>query len=90
MDHNTCESRSAINILKTARGQIDGIIKMIDEDRDCIDVSKQVLAVSALLKKANSVILRQHMNTCVSRAISEGSGPDKIDEIMKVIESYII
>jgi DNA-binding FrmR family transcriptional regulator len=89
MDHCTCESRNALAALKTARGQIDGIVKMIEEDRYCIDVSKQILAVSALLRKANSTVLRQHMNTCVADALSEGNGTDKLDEIMRVIDSYI-
>ena len=89
MDHCTCESRNALAALKTARGQLDGIVKMIEEDRYCIDVSKQILAVSALLRKANSTVLRQHMNTCVADALSEGSGTEKLDEIMRVIDSYI-
>ncbi len=89
MDHCTCESRNALAALKTARGQIDGIVKMIEEDRYCIDVSKQILAVSALLRKANSTVLRQHMNTCVADALSEGNGTEKLDEIMRVIDSYI-
>ena len=43
MDHCSCESKKAIDTLKTARGQIDVIIRMIEEDRYCIDVSKQIL-----------------------------------------------
>ena len=89
MDHCTCESRNALSSLKTARGQIDGIIKMIEEDRYCIDVSKQILAVVALLRKANSTVLRQHMNTCVADAVAGGTGAEKLDEIMRVIDSYI-
>ena len=40
-------------LLKTARGQLDGILKMVEEDRYCIDISNQILASNALLKKAN-------------------------------------
>ena len=56
MNHCSCESQKALNLMKTARGQIDAVIRMIEEDRYCVDVSKQVLATSALLKKANLVI----------------------------------
>ena len=45
-------------LLKTARGQIDGILKMIEEDRYCIDISNQVLAAEAMLKKANREIIK--------------------------------
>ena len=71
MDHGSHDSQKAVDLLKTARGQIDGIMRMVEEDRYCIDVSKQVHATVALLKKANIVILKQHMNTCVKDAITD-------------------
>jgi DNA-binding FrmR family transcriptional regulator len=89
MDHCSCESKKALDTLKTARGQIDGIIRMIEEDRYCIDVSKQILSAVALLKKANITILRQHMNTCVTDAVANGAGQEKIDEIVLMLDKYI-
>ena len=47
-DHEAIKRR-----LKTARGQIDGLIKMVEEDRYCLDISNQLLATQALLKRAN-------------------------------------
>jgi DNA-binding FrmR family transcriptional regulator len=89
MNHCSCESQKALNVLKTARGQIDAVIRMIEEDRYCVDVSKQVLATSALLKKANLVILRQHMDTCVREAVLEKKPEEKFDEIMEILSSYV-
>jgi DNA-binding FrmR family transcriptional regulator len=89
MDHCSRESKKALDTLKTARGQIDGIIRMIEEDRYCIDVSKQILSATALLKKANITILRQHMNTCVTDAVEHGSGQEKIDEIVLILDKYM-
>lgn len=89
MNHCTCESRKALTTLATARGQIEGIIRMIEEDRYCIDVSKQILAVIALLKKANGTVLRQHMNTCVRDALASDDGETKVEEMMKIIDSYL-
>ncbi|AWW26326.1 MAG: CsoR family transcriptional regulator, copper-sensing transcriptional repressor [Acetobacterium sp.] len=77
-----------LNLLKTARGQIDGIIKMLENDRYCIDISKQILAVQALLKKTNLEILKKHMNSCVADAFEKGDGEAKIDEIMLVLDKY--
>ena len=51
------EKQQALQALKTARGQIDGIIKMIEDGRYCIDISNQILASSAMLKRANLLIL---------------------------------
>ena len=90
MDHASADSRKALDLLRTARGQIDGILKMVEEDRYCIDVSTQILAAGALLKKANLVILRQHMDTCVKDAIrSDSDGREKIDEILLILEKYL-
>ena len=48
------EKRSqALKSIKTAKGQLDGIVKMIDEGRYCIDISNQLMACIALLQKAN-------------------------------------
>ena len=89
MDQGSHENHTSLALLKTARGQIDGVLRMVEEDRYCIDVSKQVLATIALLKKANIVILKQHMNTCVKDAIRTNKGAEKIDEITLILEKYL-
>jgi DNA-binding FrmR family transcriptional regulator len=89
MNHCSEESVKALAHLKTARGQIDGIARMIEEDRYCIDVSNQISAAIALLKKANLTILKQHMNTCVVEAAKSKNGKEKIDEISMILEKYI-
>ena len=63
------EQQKALQLLKVCRGQIDGVIKMIENDRYCIDISNQIIASQALLKKANQNILKQHMHCCVKDAI---------------------
>ena len=55
-------------LLKTARGQIDGILKMVEEDRYCMDISHQLMATEAILNKANKEILTAHLKSCVSNA----------------------
>lgn len=82
-------SVTTMNLLKTARGQMDGIIRMIEEDRYCVDVSKQILAVSALLKKANIKIIEQHIKHCVKEAFEKGEGDHKVDEIIHLLDKYL-
>jgi DNA-binding FrmR family transcriptional regulator len=86
MDANT--RRQVLNLLKTSRGQIDGIIKMVEDDRYCVDISKQILAVQALLKKANLKIIDQHIKHCVRQAFTEGHGEERVNEIMELIDKY--
>ncbi len=63
--------------IKTARGQVDSVITMIEDDRYCIDIANQILAVNGLLKRANLEILKQHINHCVKEAFEENSGEEK-------------
>lgn len=73
-------------LLKTAKGQLEGILKMIDEDRYCIDISNQILATDAILRRANREILKAHMENCVKNAIADGGGDKKIQEVISVLE----
>ena len=83
--------KKSISKLKTARGQIDGIINMLEADRYCVDVSTQILSAIGLLRKANIDVLNSHIRTCVAEAIleSEDKGDEKIEEIIMIIDKYI-
>ena len=72
-------------LLKTARGQLDGILKMVEEDRYCIDISHQLLATSAVLQRANREILRAHMKSCVREAVNTGD-ESKLDELVELLD----
>lgn len=74
--------------ISIAKGQLEGIIRMIDEDRYCLEVSDQIQAARAELKKANNLILKNHIDNCVKNAIKEGDD-SKVDEIIKVLEKQI-
>jgi len=83
--------KKATSKLRTARGQIEGIIKMVEDDRYCVDISTQILSVIGLLRKANIDILNGHLRSCVATAILEGKeqGDQKIEEIINIIDKYI-
>ena len=86
MKHNHSES---LNLLKTAKGQIDAIIRMTEDDRYCVDISTQIMAVSALLKKANLVILKNHIESCVKDSFEDGSHEEKLNEVIDVLSKYL-
>ncbi|HEY4264335.1 MAG TPA: metal-sensitive transcriptional regulator [Micropepsaceae bacterium] len=69
--------------LSRIEGQVRGILRMIQEDRYCIDVMNQISAVQAALKRVEEEILRDHVAHCVEHAIASG---DKIDQRRKVTE----
>lgn len=80
------EKKKALQALKTSRGQIDGIIKMLEEERYCIDVSNQIVAAQSLLKKANMLILKQHLKHCVRAAVNAENEDEKLNEIIELLE----
>ena len=83
------ERSKALQALKTSKGQIEGIIKMIEDERYCMDISNQIIAAQSLLKKANMLILKQHMNHCVKDAFKNNNGDEKLQEIMTILEKLI-
>lgn len=80
------DKKQVSSLLKTARGQMDGILKMIEEDRYCIDIVNQILATQAVLKRANQQILRAHLEHCVKMAVESGDADEKIEEVVALID----
>jgi len=81
------ERKKAMQMLKTARGQLDGIVRMLEEGRYCVDISNQILAVQALLKKADLEILDQHIHHCVKDAIlNNDQAEEKIEEVLQLFK----
>ena len=79
------DQKTVLRQLKTARGQIDGIIKMVEEDRYCMDISQQVTAADALLRRVNKEILSAHLKHCVENAKDDKERSDKIDELVNAL-----
>lgn len=72
-----------------ANRQLQAVIKMLEDNRYCVDVSHQILATISLLKKANENLLKEHMINCVSDAFDEGNGEEKIDEVVSLLSKMI-
>lgn len=73
-------------LLKTARGQIEGILNMIEEDRYCIDISNQIIATEAILHKANREVLHGHIDMCLKEAVDTGNVDEKLEEIRSIVD----
>ena len=79
------EREKVLRLMKTARGQMDGIIRMMEEDRYCIDISTQLLATEAILNKVNTEILAAHLKSCVADAKTDEERNEKIDEMTALL-----
>lgn len=74
--------------MKKAKTSLEKVIKMIEEDRYCIDVIQQNLAVIGLLRAANTALLEGHVNCCVKDAAKKGGRAldDKMAELVRVLK----
>ncbi len=79
MKHEEAEKR-----LKNVAGHLNGIVRMLDEDAYCIDVIHQIQAVQAALNKISSMILEEHLNSCVITAI-RGEDAGERERVLKEI-----
>ena len=83
------DHKSVTRMLKTARGQIDGILRMVEEDRYCVDISTQLMATQALIARINADVLKAHIEGCVTSAIESGDEDlkaAKLAEIERVVD----
>lgn len=77
-------------LLKTARGQLDGILKMVEDNRYCMDISNQIMATQAILHRVNREILHAHLQHCVRQSLETGEdSQQKIDELMALFDKAV-
>ncbi len=77
---------NALNRLKTVRGHLNAVIDMVDEDRYCPEIMKQVSALQSSLERVNRILLQNHLETCVTHAIAEGRSAEIVDELMETMK----
>ncbi len=73
--------------IKKAKGLMDTIQKMVDEDRYCMDIAQQCNAALGLLRSANALILESHLNSCAAHKLGSKDSTEKekfVSELMQV------
>lgn len=79
-------NRKILHRLKITRGHLDKVIKMVEEGDYCIDVVHQSLAVQASLKEIDKIILKNHMESCVSHSVNHDDSKEFINEVIRVLD----
>ena len=77
--------RNVLNRLKTARGHLDAVVRMVQDDAYCPEVMKQLAAVQGSLERASRLVLRNHLETCVAAAMQAGRTDEIVDELMEAL-----
>lgn len=86
---NEKSKKEAIARLKKIQGQMRGIEKMVEEDRYCVDILDQVSAVRSALDGAALLLVRNHIDCCVTNSIKAGKGGKVVDELMTSLNRFI-
>ncbi len=77
--------------LRRIEGQVRGILRMVEEERYCVDILTQLRAVRAALKRVEDSVLREHVEHCVAEAIRSGDPAEqrgKVDELLEVLGRF--
>ncbi|SDD71115.1 metal-sensitive transcriptional regulator [Sporomusa acidovorans] len=85
---NETEQADIKKRLKRIGGQINGIEKMVDERRYCVDVLQQIMAARAALNQVALIMLESHTKSCVVTAIKENRTDETIDELISVLSKF--
>ncbi len=78
------DEKTVLNLLKTARGQLDGVIRMVEDDRYCIDISNQLMAIESLVAKTNATVLKAHIEGCVKSACACGTEAERDEKLAEI------
>lgn len=76
---------AALNRLKTVRGHVEAVMGMVEDERYCPDIMKQVSAVQGSLEKVNRILLQNHVETCVLHHVEAGHSEQVVDELMETL-----
>ncbi|WP_304505015.1 metal-sensitive transcriptional regulator, partial [Acidocella aminolytica] len=74
-------------VLKRIEGQVGGLLRMVDDNRYCIDMLTQISAVRAALHKVEEEILRDHLSHCVADAFTSGNVSDQRHKVEELVET---
>ena len=83
------KSEDILKRLARAEGHVRGIAKMVQEDKDCPAILLQIAAVQSALSKVSQIMLEDHIETCVAKAIKEGRGEAAVQELKEAIARLI-
>ena len=83
------DHRPLLHRISRIEGQVRGLRKMVQEDRDCFDVLKQVAAIGGAARGLGMVMLDDHLKGCVAEAIrGKGRHEQLIDQVIDVFNRF--
>lgn len=78
--------KKIITRLRTLKGHISGIEKMVEEDKNCEDILVQIAAIKSSMHKIGMIIVEEHALDCLLN--EEEMNRDKVEKVIKTLISY--
>ncbi|MDO8581612.1 MAG: metal-sensitive transcriptional regulator [bacterium] len=75
--------------IKIIEGQLRGIRRMLEEDKYCVDILTQSLAVQKSLRSLDTLLLKNHLETCVLSSMKNKTGKKYIDELARLYQGIL-
>lgn len=83
------EKRNLLTRLKRIEGQVQGLQRMLEEDKYCVDVLVQIAAVRAALDQVGIILFENHARKCLAQAIAEGRQEEMVGELIEVLRKFM-
>lgn len=84
------EQEDILKRLNKIKGQLEGLKKMVEEPRYCIDIMEQISAIRGALKSIALIVLESHIKTCVKDALKDRKNEEvKINEVIREIKKFL-
>ncbi|MEO0756680.1 MAG: metal-sensitive transcriptional regulator [Cyanobacteria bacterium J06648_16] len=87
--HSEAAVRQILNRLSRIEGHVRGIKTMVQEQRACPDVLVQIAAVRGALDRVARMILDEHMDECISRAVADGNIETELAELKSALDRFL-
>jgi DNA-binding FrmR family transcriptional regulator len=87
-DAPASDKAALLRRMNRIEGQVRGIARMVEEERNCVDVLTQIAAVRSALDAAALQLLEHHAHGCLLRAVESGDGARTVSELMQVIGKF--
>ncbi len=91
-EHRHARHAGQLDRLRRIEGQIGGLVRMVEQERYCVDILTQIRAARAALRRVEEAVLRDHVEHCVAQAIRGGDPAEqkkKVDELLDVVGRFI-
>ena len=83
--------RKAMARLNRIEGQVQGVQRMVEEEKYCVDILLQISAIQGAMEQVRKILLGRHIESCVAEAMASGRAGDrqkKIEELLEVFSRY--